>query len=144
MIEINVGARDAGSLTMEVCDIPELANMARERGVLSIIDNTWATPLGFPALQHGCDISVMSLTKHVGGHSDVMMGSASAANPVINRIRRQAQFMGQVVSPDDASLALRGLRSMQVRLERSTQTALKLATWINGRREVSAVLCPRS
>ena len=131
-----------GSLTMEVCDIPELANMARERGVLSIIDNTWATPLGFPALQHGCDISVMSLTKHVGGHSDVMMGSASAANPVINRIRRQAQFMGQVVSPDDASLALRGLRSMQVRLERSTQTALKLATWLNGRREVSAVLCP--
>lgn len=131
-----------GSLTMEVCDIPALANIARERGVLSIIDNTWATPLGFPALQHGCDISVMSLTKHVGGHSDVMMGSVSAAKPVINRIRRQAQFMGQVVSPDDASLALRGLRSMQVRLERSTQTALKLATWLNGRPEVSAVLCP--
>ncbi|WP_120076808.1 cystathionine beta-lyase [Aurantiacibacter odishensis] len=131
-----------GSLTMEVCDIPALAALARERGILSIIDNTWATPLGFPALQHGCDVSVMSLTKHVGGHSDVMMGSASAAKPVINRIRRQAQFMGQVVSPDDASLALRGLRSMQVRLERSTQTALEVARWLDARPEVSAVLCP--
>lgn len=131
-----------GSLTMEVCDIPALCDTAREHGVLSIIDNTWATPLGFPALQHGCDISVMSLTKHVGGHSDVMMGSATAAKPVINRIRRQAQFMGQVVSPDDAALVLRGLRSMQVRLERSTQTALELATWLETRAEVSAVLCP--
>ncbi|GAA5062134.1 cystathionine beta-lyase [Erythrobacter westpacificensis] len=131
-----------GSLTLEVCDIPALASLARERGILSIIDNTWATPLGFPALTHGCDVSVMSLTKHVGGHSDVMMGSASAAKPVINRIRRQAQFMGQVVSPDDASLALRGLRSMQVRLERSTQTALDVARWLDERPEVSAVLCP--
>ncbi len=131
-----------GSLTMEVCDIPALAAIARDRGVLSIIDNTWATPLGFPALQHGCDISVMSLTKHVGGHSDVMMGSASAAKPVINRIRRQAQFMGQVVSPDDAALALRGLRTMKLRLDRSTATAIKVAGWLADRPRVSAVLCP--
>jgi len=131
-----------GSLTMEVCDIPALAAIARDRGVLSIIDNTWATPLGFPALERGCDISVMSLTKHVGGHSDVMMGSASAAKPVINRIRRQAQFMGQVVSPDDSALALRGLRTMQVRLERSTKTALQIAEWLSSSAEVSAVLCP--
>lgn len=131
-----------GSLTMEVCDIPALTAIARDHGLLSIIDNTWATPLGFPALAHGCDISVMSLTKHVGGHSDLMMGSASAAKPAINRIRRQAQFMGQVVSPDDAALALRGLRSMQVRLDRSTRTALEVAGWLESRTEVSAVLCP--
>lgn len=131
-----------GSLTMEVCDIPALTAIAKDQGALSIIDNTWATPLGFPALKHGCDVSVMSLTKHVSGHSDLMMGSASAARPVINRIRRQAQFMGQVVSPDDASLALRGLRTMGVRLERSTQTALELARWLESRPEVAAVLCP--
>jgi cystathionine beta-lyase len=131
-----------GSLTMEVCDVPALAAIARERGVLSVIDNTWATPLGFPALAHGCDVAVMSLTKHVGGHSDVMMGSASAARPLIERIRRQAQLMGQVVSPDDAALALRGLRTMGVRLERSTQTALEVAQWLSARPEVSAVLCP--
>ncbi|MFB0613589.1 cystathionine beta-lyase [Aurantiacibacter poecillastricola] len=131
-----------GSLTLEVCDIPALTAIARDRGVLSIIDNTWATPLGFPALQHGCDITVMSLTKHVGGHSDLMMGSASAAKPVINRVRRQAQFMGQVVSPDDAALALRGLRTMSLRLERTASTALAVAQWLSSRTEVAAVLCP--
>ncbi|WAT19021.1 cystathionine beta-lyase [Aurantiacibacter sp. MUD11] len=131
-----------GSLTMEISDVPAIAEIARERGVLSIIDNTWATPLGFPALERGCDISVMSLTKHVGGHSDVMMGSASAAKPVINRIRRQAQFMGQVVSPDDAALALRGLRTMALRLERSARSALEIAEWLATRDEVAAVLCP--
>ena len=131
-----------GSLTMEVCDVPALTAIAREHGVLSVIDNTWATALGFPALERGCDISVMSLTKHVGGHSDLMMGSASAAKPLLSRIRRQAQFMGQVVSPDDASLALRGLRTMPLRLERSTSSALELAKWLESRPEVSAVLCP--
>lgn len=131
-----------GSLTLEVCDIPALAAIARQHKLLSIIDNTWATPLGFPALEHGCDVSVMSLTKHVGGHSDVMMGSATAAKPVINRIRRQAQFMGQVVSPDDAALALRGLRTMEVRLKHSTATAVAVARWLCDQPAVSAVLCP--
>lgn len=131
-----------GSLTMEVCDVPALTAIARERGVLSVIDNTWASPLGFPSLARGCDVSVMSLTKHVGGHSDLMMGSASAAKPLIRRIRQQAQLMGQVVSPDDAGLALRGLRTMGVRLERSTRTALEIAEWLSSRPEVSAVLCP--
>lgn len=131
-----------GSLTMEICDIPALAAIARDKGVISVIDNTWASPLGFAALTQGCDVSVMSLTKHVGGHSDVMMGSASAARPLIERIRNHAQFMGQVVSPDDAALALRGLRTMGVRLERSTASALKIAEWLAGRTEVASVLCP--
>ncbi len=131
-----------GSLTMEVCDIPALTAIARERGVISVIDNTWASSLGFAALQHGCEVSVMSLTKHVGGHSDLMMGSASAAKPIIERIRLQSQYMGQVVSPDDAALALRGLRTMGVRLEKSTSSALEISKWLQMRREVSAVLCP--
>lgn len=131
-----------GSLTMEVCDVPAIAAMARARKVTSVLDNTWASPLGFLPLEQGCDVSVMSLTKHVGGHSDLMMGSATAAGTVLARIRRHSQFLGQVVSPDDASLALRGLRTMGLRLERETASALAVAEWLQARREVSAVLCP--
>lgn len=131
-----------GSLTMEVCDVPALAAIARQNNALSLLDNTWATALGFPAIERGCDISVMSLTKHVGGHSDLMMGSVSASEPAFTRIRRQSQFLGQVVSPDDAALALRGLRTLGVRLERETATALKIAEWLAGRTEIAAVLCP--
>ena len=131
-----------GSLTMEVCDIPALAAIARDKGAVSLIDNTWASPLGFPALERGCDVSIMSLTKHVGGHSDVMMGSAAAGGELYARLRTRAQSLGQVVSPDDAALALRGLRTMDVRLERETASALTIAKWLRGRPEVAQVLCP--
>ncbi len=131
-----------GSLTMEVCDVPFLAGMAKQKGAISVLDNTWATALGLPALECGCDISVMSLTKHVGGHSDLMMGSASAGGELYAKLRRASQYMGQVVSPDDASLALRGLRTMAVRLERSTSSALEVAKWLSQRPEVAHVLCP--
>jgi len=131
-----------GSLTMEVQDVPALAATAHERGACVILDNTWASPLGLAALSHGVDISVMSLTKHVGGHSDLMMGSATAGAEWYGKLRRTAQVMGQVVSPDDAALALRGLRTMGVRLERETASALALAHWLQGRPEVARVLCP--
>lgn len=131
-----------GSLTMEVCDVPAMAAIARERGAVSLIDNTWATPLGFAAIEHGCDISVMSLTKHVAGHSDLMMGSASAGERWYRALRLTSQQLGQVVAPDDASLALRGLRTMGVRLERSTASALQIAQWLKTRPEVAHVLCP--
>lgn len=131
-----------GSLTMEVCDVPALAAIAREQGAVSVLDNTWASPLGFAALSHGCDISVMSLTKHVGGHSDLMMGSASAGERWYRRLRQTSQQLGQVVAPDDAALASRGLRTMGVRLERSTASALTIAKWLASRKEVARVLCP--
>lgn len=131
-----------GSLTMEVCDVPRLAAIAREHGVVSVLDNTWASPLGFPALRHGVDITVMSLTKHVGGHSDVMMGSASAGAEWYRKLRLRAQGLGLVVSPDDAALMLRGLRTMDLRLKRCTETALALATWLQAQPEVAQVLCP--
>ncbi len=131
-----------GSLTMEVQDVPALAEIARDNGAVSLIDNTWATPLGFPALEYGCDISIMALTKHVGGHSDLMMGSASAKAPLYRKLRQTAQALGHVVSPDDAALALRGLRTMGVRLERSAATALEIANWLAARPEVAHVLCP--
>lgn len=131
-----------GSLTMEVCDVPLLTGIARECGAISLIDNTWATSLGFPALQHGCDIAIMSLTKHVGGHSDLMMGSASAGAKYYAKLRRTAQTLGHVVSPDDAALALRGLRTMALRLEKSTANALLVAKWLQQRPEVSHILFP--
>lgn len=131
-----------GSLTMEVQDVPALCAVARERGVATVLDNTWASPLGFTALAHGVDIAVMSLTKHVGGHSDVMMGSAAAGEHWYARLRRTAQAVGHVVSPDDAALALRGLRTMGVRLKRETESALTVASWLSARPEVARVLCP--
>ena len=131
-----------GSLTMELCDVPALAAIALEHDATSVMDNTWAGPTGFSALTHGVDVVLMALTKHVGGHSDVMMGSASAGPELYRRLRMRSQQLGQVVSPDDAALVLRGLRTLQVRLDRETATALEVARWLSERPEVAQVLCP--
>lgn len=131
-----------GSLTMELCDVPALAAIARQHGAVSLLDNTWASPLGFAGLAHGCDATIMSLTKHVGGHSDVMMGSVSAGEALYQRLRIKAQALGLVVSPDDAALVLRGLRTMDVRLARSTASAVQIARWLRGQPQVAQVLCP--
>jgi cysteine-S-conjugate beta-lyase len=131
-----------GSLTMEVPDIPELARIARDNGALSAMDNTWAGPLGFQALANGVDVVLHALTKHVGGHSDVMMGSASAGEELYQRLRKRAQSLGLVVSPDDAALALRGLRTLKIRVENETSSALEVARWLSQRPEVARVLCP--
>jgi len=131
-----------GSLTMEVQDVPALAAVARKHGVVSVLDNTWASPLGFRAIEQGVDISVMSLSKHVGGHSDLMMGSATAGEALYAKLRRRAQSLGHVVSPDDAALALRGLRTLGIRLEKETESALAVARWLDQRPEVARVLCP--
>ena len=131
-----------GSLTMEVQDVAALAGVAKARGIISVLDNTWASPLGFQALRHGVDIVIMSLTKHVSGHSDCMMGSASAGLEWYRKLRLRAQGLGNVVSPDDASLMLRGLRTMKHRLEAETASALAIAQWLEGRPEVARVLCP--
>lgn len=131
-----------GSLTMEVQDVPTLSAIAHRHGMVVVLDNTWASPLGFRALERGADIAVMSLTKHVGGHSDLMMGSASAGPDLYRKLRLRSQQLGQVVSPDDASLALRGLRTMALRLAQETSSALELAKWLESRPEVAQVLCP--
>lgn len=131
-----------GSLTLEVCDVPALAAIAHAKGLAVVLDNTWAGPLGFPALERGADISVMSLTKHVGGHSDLMLGSAAAGEKYYAKLRRTAQALGQVVSPDDSSMALRGLRTMGLRLKQETSSALELSKWLDSRAEVAKVLCP--
>ncbi|MFC3215547.1 cystathionine beta-lyase [Novosphingobium panipatense] len=131
-----------GSLSMEVADVPALARIAREKGAISVLDNTWASPLGFAGLQRGVDIVLMALTKHVGGHSDLMMGSASAGPELHAKLRERAQQLGNIVSPDDAALALRGLRTLHLRLAQETQSALAVARWLSTRPEVAQVLCP--
>jgi cysteine-S-conjugate beta-lyase len=131
-----------GSLTMEVCDIPALATAAKARGLVVLMDNTWAGPTGFQALSHGVDLSILALTKHVGGHSDVMLGSVTATEEWYPRLRKHSLMLGQQASPDDCALALRGLRTMGVRLERSTASALTIAEWLQGRPEVAQALFP--
>ncbi len=131
-----------GSLTMEVCDIPALAAAAKARGLVVLMDNTWAGPTGFQALRHGVDLSIVALTKHVGGHSDIMLGAVTATAEWYPRLRRHSLMLGQMASPDDCALALRGLRSMGVRLERSTASALEIAAWLQSRDEVAQVLFP--
>jgi cystathionine beta-lyase len=131
-----------GSLSMEVCDVPALAKAAKARGLAVLLDNTWAGPTGFQAIRHGVDLSILALTKHVGGHSDLMLGSVTATAQYYQRLRKRSLLLGQQASPDDCALALRGLRTMDVRLERSTVSALAIAAWLRGRPEVAEVLFP--
>lgn len=115
-----------GSLTFEMQDVPAIVDVARSKGVLTMIDNSWATPLIFPALSFGVDISMMSLTKYIGGHSDGLMGSLTANKAAWAKLRHGAYQLGQSVSADDCALMLRGLRTLDVRLERHGKNALKV------------------
>ncbi len=131
-----------GSLTFEVQDVPGICAMARSRGVTTLLDNTWATPLFFPAIEQGVDLAILACTKYVSGHSDVMMGSVTAAPRHWERLRRTASAFGQYVSPDDAYLVARGLRTLSVRLRRHEENALKVARWLKDQPQVARVLHP--
>jgi len=131
-----------GSLTMEICNIPAFTAAAHEANAVCLLDNTWASGLGFAGLEHGCDIVMQSLSKHVGGHSDLMMGSASAGERWYRALRRTSQQLGQVVSPDDAALAARGLRTMALRLKQSTDSAIAIAGWLDDQTQIERVMCP--
>ena len=131
-----------GSLTMEVQDVPGICAVARERGIATLLDNTWATPLLFPAIAAGVDVTVIAGTKYVGGHADLLLGAATATTDYFQRIQSEAWDLGHAVSPDDAWLASRGLRTMSVRLRQHEQGALKVARWLKQRPEVGLVLHP--
>ena len=117
-----------GSLTFEVQDVPAITAIARTRGVLTMLDNTWATPLLFPALAHGVDVTMMSLTKYAGGHSDVMMGSLTSTRAVWPKLRSATYQLGHAVSPDDCAMVLRGLRTLDVRMARHGANGLAVQT----------------
>jgi cystathionine beta-lyase len=131
-----------GSLTMEVQDVPGICAVARERGIVTLIDNTWATPLLFPAIAAGVDISMIAATKYVGGHADVMLGAVSATAEYFQRLQQIAWDLGHSVSPDDAWLGSRGLRTMAIRLKQHEQSALKVAHWLKDQPQVGLVLHP--
>jgi cystathionine beta-lyase len=131
-----------GSFTFEVQDVPTIARIAHEKGASVILDNTWATPLCFDALGHGADLSVQAVTKYIGGHSDVLMGSVTANPSHKDRLVETHGTLGLCVSGDDAYLAMRGLRTLGVRLKRHQESATEIATWLKGRPEVARVIYP--
>ncbi len=131
-----------GSLTFEIQDVPAIATIARKAGITTIMDNTWATPLFFRPLAHGVDVSLLSATKYVSGHSDLMMGILTANAAAYPALRRAADDIGAVSGADDCYLALRGLRTLSVRLQRHQETGLTLARWLRQRPEVARVLHP--
>jgi cystathionine beta-lyase len=131
-----------GSLTFEVQDVPGICQVAKGRGLATLLDNTWATPLLFPALAAGVDFAILACTKYVVGHADVMLGSVTVAEEWLPRLERRTRAFGQTVSPDDAWLALRGLRTLGVRLKRHQESALKVARWLAEQPQVARVLHP--
>jgi len=131
-----------GSLSFEIQDVPAIAAVAHAANAMVLMDNTWATPVYFRALGKGVDISIQSATKYVGGHSDLMLGSAAANRNAWRCLAETVYEMGLCVGPDDMFLGLRGLRTMGVRLERHYAAGMKVAHWLQSRPEILRVLHP--
>jgi cystathionine beta-lyase len=131
-----------GSQSFEMPDIPAIAAIAHERGALVIDDNTWATPLYHRSLDHGVDISIQAATKYIGGHSDIMFGTISANAKAWPQVTEAIRLLGVCAGPDDVFLALRGLRTLAVRLAQHHQSGLEVARWLAARPEVIKVLHP--
>lgn len=131
-----------GSLTFEVQDVPAICAAAKARGVATLLDNTWATPLFFPAIEKGVDLSILAATKYIVGHSDAMLGSVTAAPGLWSKLRQTSYQLGQHVGPDDAWLGSRGLRTLEVRLTRHEENALAVARWLAEQPQVARVLHP--
>ncbi|PLR34662.1 cystathionine beta-lyase [Chimaeribacter californicus] len=131
-----------GSQTMEMSDLPALIAVAHEFDLIVILDNTWATPLFFDAFAHGADIVIQAATKYLAGHSDVMLGIVSASSRFLPALQQFHRDTGVCVSPDDAWLTLRGLRTLAVRLRQHQESALHLARWLAQKDEVQAVWYP--
>jgi cystathionine beta-lyase len=131
-----------GSQTFDMQDIPAIAAIAHDKGALVLTDNTWATPLYCRALEHGVDLSVQAGTKYIVGHSDVMLGTVSANAKAWPKLKETTVGLGLCVGPDDIYLALRGLRTMGVRLRRHHESGLAVARWLQRRPEILRVLHP--
>lgn len=132
-----------GSLTLEIQDVPAIAAAAKPRNVPVIVDNTWSAGVYFKPFTHGADISVQALTKYQAGHADAFGGAVISASPTMaTRVRMTYKQLGLGLAPDDAYLTLRGLRSMAVRLERQSASALAVAQWLAARPEADRVLHP--
>ena len=131
-----------GSLFNEMADLRHLAALARRNDALLVVDNTWASGWLFNPLAHGADVSILAVTKYIAGHSDVMMGAAVCNERSFARVMQLSESLGQTASPDDAALALRGLRTLGVRLVQHARHALAVAQWLQRRPEVARVFHP--
>jgi cystathionine beta-lyase len=131
-----------GSQSFEMQDIPAIAKVAHDKGALVLMDNTWGTPLYFRAFEKGVDLSIQAGTKYIGGHSDIMFGCVSATAETLPVLKDIVNGMGLCVGPDDMYLALRGLRTLGVRLARHYESGLRVARWLEQRPEVLRVLHP--
>jgi cystathionine beta-lyase len=131
-----------GSQSFEMQDIPAIAKVAHDKGALVMMDNTWATPLYFKPFDKGVDISIQAGTKYIGGHSDIMFGCVSANAKAFPALKNAHGLMGLCVGPDDVFLALRGLRTMAVRLKQHNQSGMTVARWLKARPEVARVMHP--
>ncbi|KGJ98429.1 cystathionine beta-lyase [Thalassotalea sp. ND16A] len=133
-----------GSITMEVQDVPGICEVAHAQNpdITVILDNTWASPLHFQPFDYGVDVSVQAATKYVSGHSDIMLGTATANEKSWPVLREKSYLLGQCASPDDITLAMRGIRTLGVRLKQHEKNSLKIAKWLATRAEVETVLHP--
>jgi cysteine-S-conjugate beta-lyase len=131
-----------GSLSFEMQDTTAIAGVAHEKGAVVLMDNTWATPLYYRPLDHGVDLAIQAGTKYIGGHSDVMLGTVSANEATLARLKDTVWLSGLCDGPDDIYLALRGVRTLAVRLERHFKSGLTIARWLQRRPEVLRMLHP--
>lgn len=137
-----VWTESPGSQTFEMQDIPAIAGVAKAHGAVVITDNTWGAGYFYRPLEHGVDISVQAGTKYIVGHSDVMMGTVACNEATFGRVEEAWGYFGNMPGPDDMYLALRGLRTMGVRLGRHHENGLDIARWLEGRPEVARVMHP--
>ncbi len=138
-----VWCESPGSVTMEVQDVPAIAEAAHRAGAMVVLDNSWSAGVYFDAFAHGVDVTVQALTKYVGGHSDLLLGSITVRDAATyEKLGSAQQVMGCAASPDDCSLALRGLKTLAVRLKAMEGAALELAQWLATRPEIERVLHP--
>jgi len=138
-----VWCESPGSITMEVQDVPAIVEAAHRAGTLVVLDNTWSAGVYFDAFAHGVDVTMQALTKYVGGHSDLLLGSVTVRDQALyERLGSTQQLVGCGVSPDDCSLALRGMKTLAVRLKAIQESAVELARWLAARPEIELVLHP--
>lgn len=131
-----------GSHTFEIQDLPAIGRAAASRGIPVLIDNTWATPYFFKPLSHGADIAIQAATKYLAGHSDVMLGVVTCKGSFLSALQRSSALHGNCVSADDCYLALRGMRTLGVRLRQHFESAMRVTTWLQSRPEVKRILYP--
>lgn len=137
-----VYAECPGSLVYEMCDLPALCSMAHRRGAMVAVDNTWGSGVQYRPLALGADVSIMAATKYLSGHSDVMMGTVATTQDMWEPLAERCDAFGMTVSPDDAWLVLRGIRTLSVRLKMHEQHALQVAQWLGQQAVVRTVFCP--